>query len=563
MENQLFLKMAFNVIGGLGIFLLGMKNMSEGLQSIAGDRLRKLIGAVTNNRFFATGIGVMVTAIVQSSSVTTVMVVGFVNSSLMTLNQAIGVIIGANIGTTITGWILVLAIGKYGLPIMGIAVFFYLFSKNERIQFVAMAIMGVGMIFFGLELMKNGFKPIRSMPEFEIWFQAFSANNYWGIIKCALAGCILTMIVQSSSATLGITMGLASTGAIGFETAAALVLGENIGTTITAFLASLGTGTNARRAAYAHAFFNLIGVTWIISIFPLYLILIKNFIGTDPNTVSIINGIETYPLIQPGIAAAHSGFNIVNTLLFLPFIQYLARFLQKIVPEKPYKEPPKLTRLDIRMLSTPTMVIEQSRNEILHMGNNAKRMLQCLRIILVNSEETKKRNELINKIFHREEVLDIVQKEIATFLTNVLASNVPHKISEEAREQLRMADEYESVSDYIATILKLNLRLENSGLNLTTANRTEVLELHDMVYSYFDLVNTAYLERHHEVIAEAHSQSEAITFKFRELRNLHLNRLSKAPIEPLLSMIYSDMLNSYRRVKDHVLNIAETLAGEK
>jgi phosphate:Na+ symporter len=563
MENQLVLKMAFSVIGGLGIFLLGMKNMSEGLQAVAGSRLRNLIGAVTNNRFFATGIGLLVTCVIQSSSVTTVMVVGFVNSSLMTLTQAIGVIMGANIGTTITGWILVLAIGKYGLPIIGIAAFFYLFSKSEKVRYISMAIMGIGMIFFGLELMKNGFKPIRSLPEFEAWFHAFSATSYLGIIKCALAGCILTMIVQSSSATLGITMGLAATGVIGFETAAALVLGENIGTTITALLASLGTGTNARRAAYAHAVFNIIGVMWIILIFPIYIVIVKKFMGVDPNAVTMVKGVETYPYVQAGIAVVHSGFNIANTLIFLPFVPVLAGLLEKVVPKKPYKEPPRLTRLDIRMLSTPMMVIEQSRNEILHMGENVHRMLECLREILDEKEGDKDKDDLVKKIFHREEVLDVVQKEIATFLTRVLSNTIPHRVSMEAREQLRMADEYESVSDYIKTILELYLRLQKAGLNLSSKEKSEILELHDMVSSYFDLVNTANLERHKEIISKAKSQGDLITEQFYEFRNRHLARLSETQVEPLLSLIYGDMLNAYRRVRDHILNIAETLAGEK
>ena len=251
-DTMLLAKMAFDVVAGLGVFLLGMKYMSEGLQTIAGRRLRTMIGAATSNRFMGMAVGTGVTCLVQSSSVTTVMVVGFVNAGFMTLTQAIGVIMGANIGTTITGWIIALKIGKYGLPIMGVAALVFAFAKKDRLKFLAMAVMGVGMVFFGLELMKNGFKPIRGMEEFESWFSVFQANSYFGVLKCAAVGCILTMVVQSSSATLGITIGLASTGVIPFHTAAALVLGENIGTTITAYLASIGTTTNAKRAAYAH-----------------------------------------------------------------------------------------------------------------------------------------------------------------------------------------------------------------------------------------------------------------------------------------------------------------------
>ena len=276
-----FLELIFQLLGGLGIFLLGMKSMSDGMQAVAGSSLRRLIGVVTNNRLAATLVGIFVTCVVQSSSITTVMVVGFVNSGVMALSQAIGVIMGANIGTTITGWILVLKIGKYGLPILGAAAFGYLFSKNERRRYTAMAIMGVGMVFFGLELMKDACAIIKQMPDFEAWFSLFKADTYLGVLKCALVGCVMTTLVQSSSATLGITISLASQGVISYETAAALVLGENIGTTITALFASLGATTNARRAAYFHVIFNMLGVLWITAIFSWYVKLVPQIVDVD------------------------------------------------------------------------------------------------------------------------------------------------------------------------------------------------------------------------------------------------------------------------------------------
>ena len=269
MEFSILLDMLFMGVGGLSIFLLGMNNMSNGMQAIAGNKMRQLIRAVTNNRFMALGIGFLVTAIIQSSSVTTVMVVGFVNAQLMTLTQAIGVILGANIGTTVTGWILVLKIGKYGLPLLGFAGLYFLFCKNERNRYFARMVMGIGMVFFGLGLMKNGFKPIRSEPEFLSLFQAFSPETISGLLLCAITGAIVTGIVQSSSASVGIVMGMASTGVITFSASVALVLGMNIGTTITAFLASLGTNTNAKRTAYAHTFINVVGALIVLPFFSL------------------------------------------------------------------------------------------------------------------------------------------------------------------------------------------------------------------------------------------------------------------------------------------------------
>jgi phosphate:Na+ symporter len=560
MQTKLLLEMGFAVIGGLAIFLLGMKHMSEGLQTIAGNRLRHLISAVTNNRIMATGIGTLTTCIIQSSSVTTVMVVGLVNSGFMTLAQGIGVIMGANIGTTITGWILVLKIGKYGLPLLAIAAFFYLFSKKERIKFWGMALMGIGMIFFGLELMKNGFKPIRSMPEFSAWFSAFNAVSYFGVIKCVLAGAILTLIVQSSSATLGITMGLAATGVIPFETAAALVLGENIGTTITAFLSSLGTTTNAKRAAYAHIMFNVIGVIWITSIFPLYIFLIKSFLGIDPNQVVLSEGVKTYPYIIAGIAAVHTGFNVANTAIFLPFTQLLAGLLNKIIPDSRKKEAPHLTRLDFRILETPITGIEQSRVEILRMADHTTKMMDYLNTI---NDQPEADDDLVKKIFHREEVMDIMQKEIVTFLADLFTANLPVSIINEGRLQMRIADEYESVSDYIVNVLKLNLRLKHASQKFDDQEKSDISSLHKAVSSYLNLVNTGFQERNPDIITKAKSQSDAITHQFREMRNRHLSFLAKTPKDPLVGMIYMDTLNAYRRIKDHILNVAEALAGEK
>jgi phosphate:Na+ symporter len=206
LQTDKLIQLCFELIGGLGIFLLGMKHMSEGMQAIAGANLRRMISAVTNNRVMAVGVGTLVTCVVQSSSITTVLVIGSVNSGVMTLAQAIGVIMGANVGTTITGWILVLKIGKYGLPLLGAMAIAYLFIKGDRWRFWALALMGVGMIFFGLELMKDACSVIKDLPQFEAWFQRFSAENYLGIWKCVLVGCVLTMMVQSSSATLGITI---------------------------------------------------------------------------------------------------------------------------------------------------------------------------------------------------------------------------------------------------------------------------------------------------------------------------------------------------------------------
>ncbi|MEE2990287.1 MAG: Na/Pi cotransporter family protein [Planctomycetota bacterium] len=479
MDQELLMKMIFGLIGGLGIFLLGMKYMSEGMQAVAGAGLRRIIGMATNNRILAILVGLAVTCLVQSSSITTVMVIGFVNSGLMTLMQAIGVIMGSNIGTTITGWILVLKIGKYGLPILGLAAFAYLFTKGDRVRYIAMAIMGIGMVFFGLELMKNACSVIKDLPAFEAWFGRFSADTVLGMMQCMLTGCILTVMVQSSSATLGITIALAITGVIDYPTAAALVLGENIGTTITALLASIGANTNARRAAYFHALFNVIGVCWISLFFFAYVQFVPWVISADVTEFALDEaGVKTYTQITAAIAATHSIFNVVNTLLFLPVAHLFAGMLIRIVPERKVREQPRLTNLDIRMLETPVVGIEQSRVEILRMADGCQKMMGWLKKSIDEEDPDPKR---VEQLFQLEEDLDTIQDEFVNFMTSLLSGNVPHRVILEGRQQLRMADEYESISDCLVSIQKFQLRLGKQGHYFGEKQRTALNSLHDAV----------------------------------------------------------------------------------
>ena len=435
--------------GGLGVFLLGMKHMSECMQAVAGNRLRSMINAVTNNRLMGCFIGASVTSLIQSSYVTTVMLVGFVNAGVMTLAQTIGVILGADICTTITGWILVLPIAKYGLPILGFSAFFYLFSKTERVRLTALMLMGLGMVFYGMQLMKLGMEPLSESGQFAEWFARFSPDTLGGLIKCVLVGAAVTAIVQSSSATLGITMTLVGTGIIDFQTAVALVLGENIGTTITAFLASLGTSVPARRTAYAHIVMKVIGVSIVILLFRVYLPFVEWMMALIKQSGGEISD-------QAGVALGHTTFNVLLVLCFLPFTHLLAKALERFVPDRNQDEVPHLTYLDVRMLETPSIGLEQSRKELLFMAESVDKMLARLRLVMTAA---KPNEALEQKLFQREGLLDDVQKEITEFVANLISGNVAHEVVQEARTQLRMADEYESISDYITTILKMNIKL--------------------------------------------------------------------------------------------------------
>jgi len=560
MDMSILLDILMKVIGGLGIFLLGMKYMSEGIQAVSGEGLRKMIGTITTNRLSACFAGLAITCLVQSSSVTTVMVVGLVNSGFMTLRQAIGVIMGANIGTTITGWILVLNIGKYGLPMLGIAALFFLFSRRDRLRYSAMAIMGVGMVFYGLELMSSGFRPLQHMPVFVEWFQRFQADSYFGILKCAMVGCALTMIIQSSSATLGITIGLAEAGMIPYPTAAALVIGENVGTTITALLASIGASTNARRAAWSHTIFNLTGVVWVTTIFPFYILFLTWVLGgMNFDQMTMVGTEQTFPHMRAGIAATHTFFNVINTILFMPLFPLLAKAVTLLIPEKSAKETPHLTYLNARMLDAPAMAIQQSHAEIGRMGECIEQMSGWLQEGLFGSPDAARDKRL----FEHEERLDVVQKEVVEFLSNLLASSIPQRVSVDSRRQLRMADEYESISDYMAGILKLKLKLAKNGIRISEAGLEDLRQLHNAVDGFLRCVNAAVRDEsaeEDEIQKAMHAMDKSITRLVKDLRANHLKRVERGEVTPLKSLAYTDMLSDYRKIKDHGINIIETYA---
>lgn len=547
MEFNLLIQIVFGVIGGLGLFLFGMKQMSEGMQAVAGEKLRSLINKVTDNRFIACGVGIAVTGLVQSSSITTVMVVGMVNASLMTLTQAAGVIMGTNIGTTVTAWLIALHIADYGLPLLGLAALVFLFAKSQKVQYTAMIVLGLGMVFFGLELMKDGLKPLRSLPAFISMMSAFNPSTLFGLIKCVFVGAFLTAVVQSSSATVAITITLAATSVINYDTAVALVLGENIGTTITAFLSSLGTNTNAKRTAIAHVLFNIVGVTLMIPLFHLYLTFLKTVF---PETMAVATR----------IAFAHSFFNIFVVIMLLPFLKPFTRLVIAIVPAKKKKEKRHLTYLDVRMFDTPALAVQQSYHEIVEMSGGIAKMMNWFRDILTNPQPNEK---IEQKIFHREKICDIVQKEIVEFIGKIMTGVVSQNATAETRKQLRLTDEYESISDYIVSLLKLRFRLRNDGLSFTDQGRADMIHLHDAVTDYLYLIQQAVKNQDAGILSKAQTQADTLKHLIKLIRSNHLSRLESEETTPLASLVYMDMLNGYRRIRDHALNIAEALVGEK
>ena len=537
----MYLDIIFNVLGGLGIFLYGMDNMSSGMQKLAGQRLKKILALLTTNRVMAILMGMGVTMLVQSSSVSTVMTIGFVNASLLTLKQALGVIFGANIGTTITGWILVLNIGKYGLPIVGAGAILYMFLKGDRAKTKALTFMGLGMIFLGLQLMSNGLKPVRSMPEFVSMFHMFSADTYFGVVKVAAIGALITAIVQSSSATLGITITLAVQGLIDYPTAVALVLGENVGTTITAILATLNANVNAKRAAYAHTIINTLGVIWVTAVFPYYLKFLSNFGNPETN-------------ITMAIATAHTMFNVVNVLIFTPFIGVMADLLTKIVKDDGKKDD-RVTKIDFLMLKTPSVVVGQTKTEILTMGKYIEEMFGTLDNIYVNNEFiTEEKVAQMRKI---EDDLDLFQKEITDANFVILNKNITDKMKMDTRNNLEVCDEYETISDYLMRVTNSLKKLQDNSISLTDEEKSTLKEFNEDTRELFRNVNTAYALKNRDILMKAITKANKITEKYRKAKQVHLQDGGQENPIAMLTTSYMDILNHYRRVRDHIFNIIE------
>ncbi|WP_300452130.1 Na/Pi cotransporter family protein [Fusobacterium sp.] len=541
----MYLDVLFKVVGGLGLFLYGMENMSSGMQKIAGDKLKKILAALTTNRIMAILMGIFVTGLAQSSSVSTVMTIGFINASLLTLQQGLGVILGANIGTTITGWLLALNIGKYGLPIVGFAAIAFMFVKGEKSRTRALTVMGFGFIFLGLELMSKGLSPLRTLPEFINLFHSFKADSFFGVVKVAMVGALLTGVVQSSSATLGITITLATQGLIDYPTAVALVLGENVGTTVTALLASLGASSNAKRAAYAHTLINIVGVMWATVIFRPYLSILAHFSDSTANMAT-------------AIATAHTMFNVINVILFIPFIGYLAKFLCTIVKDDD-NGVVRVTKLSSLMVTLPNVVIDQTRTEVLTMAANIKEIFFKLEEVYYNPSKLEAYNEEIDAI---EEKLDLYEKEVSDANFTILNKGLEASYVEETRGNLITCDEYETISDYLKRVSNSLMRLKKDDLELTQERKETLQKLNHMVFDFFDDINKAYKTKDRDLFMLSISKYTAIKNLYKEARHGHFDKEAQndETIPAKLSTGYMDILNYYRRATDHVYNIIEHYA---
>ena len=534
----------YTLLGGLGIFFFGMKFMSDGLQAVAGDIIRKMINSITSSRLMAFGVGLIVTCLIQSSSITTVMTVGFVNAGLMNLTQAIGVIFGANLGTTITGWIISLDIGKFALLLVGLGFVPGLFSKTEKWLHLGRALVGLGLLYIGLHFMGVALNPLRENTAFLESIAYFAGSSTGSYIATITMGCLLTMIVQSSTAMLGITMALAISGIIPFHTAIALVLGENIGTTITAILASIGATVNARRAALAHAFIKIIGVLLTLPVLTHFISFVDFVMPFSPMELAADG---TKPYVAQHIAFAHTFFNLAGALIFLPFSNQLAALLTKVTPDRHEKEVPHLLVLGDPSNMLPAASMAQAESELRKMKNIIERMY-CLNREFWSAEVFDAK--MLAKIVDYERITDNIHKEITVFLCYVMEKPMSHHQSEQIQAMIKITDELESVADYIERLANYRERFKASE-SLAGESRTEFFKFMDDVWQFFELVaggldSSAALD-----MSQIEAKSHELQLWADSMREKHLDRISKGTYLPVTALTYSDMVVALRKIRAH------------
>ena len=533
-----------NLIGGLSLFLFGMSLMGQALERRAGNRLKVLLGKLTTNRITGLTTGLGVTAVIQSSSATTVMVVGFVNSGLMTLRQAINVIMGANVGTTVTAWILSLSgISSDNVfvkllkpssftPILAlIGIILYMFTKESKKRDTGMILLGFATLMFGMEAMSGAVSGLRDLPEFQNLFVMFT-NPVLGV----LAGAILTAIIQSSSASVGILQALASTGAVSYGAAIPIIMGQNIGTCVTAIISAMGANKNAKRAALVHLSFNVIGTVVWLSIFCI----------VKAVAVPAILG-ESASLM--GIAVCHSAFNILCTMLMLPLAGMLEKMVKKMIPDNEVIE--QTEELDSRLLGSPSLALERCGQVLDSMAGIAVAALKdSIGSITRYDEETALR------IREAEEKTDHLEDILGTYLVKLTSTQLGENESAKATEYMKVIGDYERIADHAVNILESAEELVQKGIVFSDQAQKEYNLISDAVEDILDLSHTAFKDTDLKAARKTEPLEQIVDELKETLRTRHILRLQKGECSVDAGFVWSDLLTNLERVADHCSNIS-------
>jgi len=558
------------LIGALGIFIFGMKIFSEGLQKVAGSRLKSVLSGMTRNRFTGVLTGFATTTITQSSTTTTVMAVSFVNAGLLTFVESTGVIMGANIGTTVTAWIVALFGFKMKITPIAMAViglfFAFLFSKNSKLRNIAETMVGFGILFIGLEFIKNGVPDIRSNPEILSFLDMFTGFGYASLLIFVVIGTLLTLVMQSSSAATAVTLVMLFEGWISFPLAAAMVLGENIGTTVTANLAAMVGNVHAKRAARFHLIFNLIGVTWmLIAIYPVMHLIDTVVQSFSAAPVSILSdAAEARPNATLGLSLFHTSFNILNVILLFAFIPYIVRFIERILPETAGgADDFSLKYISAGVMTSPALAVQQAQNETEQFAGILNRMHADVNTLLFDSKAP--REKLLKRIADAEEATDQLEIQISDYLVRVSENtNLEHDMTERIRFLQTMINDMERIADIYFQISKLSERLHETRSQWpddATAEMTSMMEALEAAVK--NMLRSASLEPDEVSLEHAIDLENQIDELRDTFRNKHFARLESGDYTPRAGVIFIDVLNRIERIGDHILNVNESAANRR
>ncbi len=542
-----------NTLGGLGLFILGMKMMTEGLQATAGQKIRNILKAISGNRVIGCLSGAGITAMVQSSSATTVMLISFVGAGIMTLENAVGVILGANVGTTITGQLIAFKLSSLALPAIALGVPLKFFSKNRTYRHIGDIILGFGLLFFGMEVMKEGLSPIKKDPQFIAFFTKFTTDSMGGILLCVLMGTLLTIMVQSSSATVGLTMTLASQGLLSFPTAMALVLGENIGTTITAELATIGSSSiHAHQTARAHTLFNVIGVGIMVLFF-------KPFVGLVEQATLLMGAGALGEVIDGEsmnisryIANGHTLFNVVNAMIFLIFLPQLIRVAVMLSPrEKKSKARYRLPELDTRLMDSPIGALAIVKSEILNMCKFAQVNLKKTSTCLVRRDD-----DILGEREAIEEHLDNCQKLIITYLTTISQGEINEAEAKEISEMMRIVNNIERIGDSMESVSKMLERIYENNMEFSQEAKQDLTAISQQVNIFVDMViNEMHLKKP-GFYPKALAQEDLIDQMREDMRYKHIERLRGGECSVDAGVFFITLVSNYEKMGDYCYNIA-------
>ena len=544
----------FKLLGALGVFLFGMRVMSEGIQKVAGKRLQSILNYMTANRVAAIFTGFFITALVQSSSATTVMVVSFVNASLLSLTQAIGVIMGANIGTTVTTWIVSLIGFKFkitaiALPVIGVGLPF-MFSKFKKRRDIGEILIGFGLLFLGLMFLKESVPDIKSNPEVLEFLKNYTDLGFLSFVIFVFVGSVLTVIVQSSSAAMAITVTMAYMGWIGFETAAAIVLGENIGTTVTAYLASMGTNVNARRTARAHFLFNIFGVIWMALIFKFFIQFILKIAPWDSSLQ------VNLPL---NLSLFHTIFNIINTLIFIPFIIPFAKLVEKLVKpkESDLSTEYKLQYIKTGLQDTGQMNIQTAKSELNKMVELVDEMFNTFLTVFHNPD--KKMGSSVEKVKAMEELSDQMQVEITKYLVECSKEDLSERNAMNLNAIMRIVNELENIGDSCYKLMLLTERKYDKKNKLHAKAMEEFNDFTSLLTESMELYKQRMNEHLEKQVLDLVYKLEVKMNNLRDnLKKAAQYRLQKGS-DVKSELLYLDLLKHFEHIGDNNLNIAQAL----